>query len=198
MHSLLFVDDHPLYREGIRHTLAEALPGLRVRVADTPDSALTAPRAEPDTELCLSDYRLRDGHGLGLLQSVSAEFPTVARGLLCAAPTPELVQRARAIGCVACLSKNRDAEGLVEALTLLFKGEPVFDTSSHEGAERSVTAKRLEILRLAAAGMTNRAIAVKLGIAERSVKDHWAHLFEQLEVSTRAEAVGVAYRRNLL
>jgi len=198
VNSLLFVDDHPLYREGIRRTLVETLAGLRVQVADTPDNALLALRAEPDTDLCLADYRLRDADGLSLLERVGVEFPTVARGLLCAALTPELVQRARAIGCVACLSKDRNADGLAEALNMLFDGGTVFDTSNPEGSERIVTAKRLEILRLAAAGMTNKDIARKLGIAERSVKDHWAHLFEQLEVSTRAEAVGMAYRRNLL
>lgn len=198
MNSLLFVDDHPLYREGILRTLGEALPGLRVQVAGTQDSALIVLRTEPDVDLCLADYRLRNADGLSLLQHVGAEFPLVARGLLCAAPTPELVRRARDIGCVACLSKDRNAEGLAEALNLLFDGGTVFDTSNPEGAERIVSAKRMEILRLAAAGMTNKAIAEQLGIAERSIKDHWTYLFRQLEVSTRAEAVGVAYRRNLL
>lgn len=198
MNSILFVDDHPLYREGIQRTLMEALPGLKVQVADALDSALVALRAEPEIDLCLADYRLRGDDGLNLLQQVGSEFPTVARGLLCGSLTPELVERARSIGCVACLSKDRDAEELTEALNLLFEGGTVFDTCSPNGAERSVSAKRLEILRLAAAGMTNKFIAQKLGVGERTVKDHWAHLFEQLGVGTRAEAVGVAYRRNLL
>lgn len=196
--SLLFVDDHPLYREGIQRTLIEAMPDLRIRLADEPAGALAVLRQHADTDLCLSDYRLPRSDGLTLLAAIGTEFPGVARGLLCAALTPELVQQAIQLGCVACLSKSRNAEGLAHALRQLFDGGTIFDRATTENGERVLTTKRLEVLRLAAQGMTNKGIARRLGIAERSVKDHWTHLFEQLQVNTRAEAVAVAYRSNLL
>lgn len=198
MNNLLVVDDHRLYREGIRRALGEAVPGLRVQIADSPASALAFLRSDPSTDLCLSDYRLHDSDGLALLECVRSEFPAVARGLLCSVMTPELVRRARSIGCVACLSKDRDVAGLAEALNMLFEGGTVFDTLGPDQADHMIMARRLEILRLAAAGLTNNAIAAKIGIAESSLKDDWAHLLFQLGVSTSSEAVGVAYRRNLL
>lgn len=201
-HSLLFVDDHPLYREGMRRTLAEALPELRVFVAEDEPSALATLKSNAEVDLCLADYRLGQSDGIALLRRIGADHPDVARGLLCAALTPELVQNAKAIGCVACLSKDRDAERLADALRRLFGGHTVFDEPvarrTADGDPRTLSARRMEVLRLAAAGMSNKEIGRKLGIVERSVKDHWARIFEQLGVSTRTEAVGVAFRRNLL
>lgn len=198
MLSLLFVDDHPLYREGLRLALAVAEPSLHVRVADGEVSALAALATTPEPDLCLVDYRLGAGNGLDLLAKIGTQYPSVARGLLCAQPTPEIVARAQALGCVACLSKDRDAQTLAEALTQLFDGGTIFDVPGAGSVGPALTTKRLEILRLAAQGQSNKEIARSLGITERTVKDHWMYIFEQLGVSHRAEAVSLAHRTNML
>lgn len=198
-YTLLFVDDHPLYREGLKRVVEEVLPEARVLVTDTPAAALACLAAEPDVDLFLTDYRLPDQDGLSLVAEVGRRHPTAARGLLCADPTVSLVERARGLGCVACLSKDRNMEEIAEALSVLFAGGTVFDGAAANGAEHdALSAKRIEILQLAADGQSNKEIARTLGIAERTVKDHWHYIFDRLQVGNRAEAISRAHRLNLL
>ncbi|MFZ5525122.1 MAG: LuxR C-terminal-related transcriptional regulator [Pseudomonadota bacterium] len=199
MYTLLFVDDHPLYREGVRRALTDAMPELRIVLASGTVSALEVLAAEPDIDLCLSDFQLPDGDGLMLLGQVARQHPTVARGLLCGAPDPAMARQATVLGCVACLSKDRDIASLGEALRKLFDGGSVYDVEP--AAVMAVVAlsdKRKEILRLAAKGLSNKEISALLGISERTVKDHWSYIFEQMGVSNRTEAVSQALRERLL
>lgn len=196
--TLIFVDDHPLYREGLRRTLQDAMPNLRVLDAEDEKTALALLKAFPDTDLFLADYRLGADNGLGLLEKISQQFPLVARGLLCSTPSGDIAARAQRIGCVACLSKDRDEASLKQALENLFNGRTVFDVQPTPSAESKLSSKRLEILRLAARGLTNADIAGLMELSERAVKDHWTHIFLQLEVSNRAEAVSRAQNAQML
>ena len=198
-YTLLFVDDHPLYREGLKRVVEEVLPDARVLVAASSATALASLADEPDTDLFLTDYRLPGEDGLALLEEVGRRHPTAARGLLCTDPTATLAERARELGCVACLSKDRNMEEIAAALGILFSGGTVFDGPEPNGAEREhLSAKRIEILQLAADGQSNKEIARSLGIAERTVKDHWHYIFDRLRVGNRAEAISRAHRLNLL
>lgn len=198
MYTLLFVDDHPLYREGVRRALSDAMPGLRILLADGSASALRVLADEPDTDLCLSDFQLPDGDGLALLGQVARLHATVARGLLCGAPDAAMARQAQALGCVACLSKDRDIASLGEALRTLFDGGSVYDVAPAALATATLSDKRKDILRLAAKGLSNKEISGLLGISERTVKDHWSYIFDQMGVSNRTEAVSQALRERLL
>ena len=125
--SLLFVDDHPLYREGLRRALLDAMPELRVIDVADGAGAVASLSANADIDLCLVDFRLADEDGLSLLSAIGKQFPAVARGVLCSAPTGEVAARAKDAGCLACLSKDRSASSLVEALGALRDGHAVFD-----------------------------------------------------------------------
>lgn len=198
MYTLLFVDDHPLYREGVRRALSDAMPSLRILLADRTASALEMLAAERDIDLCLSDFQLPDGDGLGLLGQVARQYPTVARGLLCGAPDAAMARQAQSLGCVACLSKDRDIASLGEALHALFDGGSVYDVAPAAPVSGALSDKRKDILRLAAKGLSNKEISALLGISERTVKDHWSYIFDQMGVSNRTEAVSQALRERLL
>lgn len=199
MYTLLFVDDHPLYREGVRRALSEAMPALRIVLADGQTSALAVLASDDDIDLCLSDFNLPDGDGLSLLGRVAQQHPTVARGLLCGEPDAAMARQARSLGCVACLSKDRDIASLVDALKTLFNGGAVFDVDPSQAVgTTTLSDKRKDILRLAAKGLSNKEISQLLGISERTVKDHWAAIFDQMGVSNRTEAVSQALRERLL
>lgn len=196
--ALLFVDDHPLYREGVRHTLRESLANLSVHLAEDEATALACLRHEPDIDLVLADQRLAQTKGLDLLDRIGLEFPTVARGLLCADLTPQLAAAARDSGCIACLDKQRDINSLAYALDTIFNGGIVFDVPPRPEPPTRLSEKRQEIVRLAALGCTNKEIARQMGISERTVKDHWSYIFTTLGVGSRAEAVSQAHRLNFL
>jgi DNA-binding NarL/FixJ family response regulator len=193
---LLFVDDHPLYRSGVELTLARTMPDLDVTLASSAEEALARLAEDSNVDLCLADYRLPGQDGLSLLAEVGRQWPTIARGLLCSDPTADLARRAQALGCVACLSKARDMDALLEALANLFHGGAIFDGDGQPSSQLSD--KRRQVLELAAGGKSNKAIARELGVTERTVKDHWARIFERLAVANRAEAISRAHQLRLL
>jgi len=193
---LLFVDDHPLYGAGVRLTLEAALPELEVLIARTAAEALTLLASGLDVDLCLADLRLERENGFDLLERVRRLWPMVARGILCAEPTAEIARQARALGCIACLSKARDMEGLVGALDALFNGDEVFDAES----ERSVglSERRQMVLAFAARGLSNKEIAARLYLSARTVGNHVAHIFAKTGITHRAQAVQYAYEHGLV
>lgn len=196
-HTMLFIDDHPIYGDGLAFALTRALPQVRVRVVKTGAAAFEALVRE-DMDLVLSDYRLPGEDGLSLLKRLAARHPSVAMGLLCADATPELARRAREVGAVCCLSKERDMLAMAEALQQVLDGQLVFDARAPTSEQEGISDRRLEILRLAAAGLSNKHIARQLNVAERTVKDHWSIILERLGASNRTQAVNLAHGRGLL
>jgi DNA-binding NarL/FixJ family response regulator len=198
MRRLLFVDDHPVYRDGIRRTLEAGVPDLRVTVAaDAPD-ALRALREDGPIDLCLSDYLLPGENGLSLVTRIRELDPTIAVGILCAEPGEALADGVRAIGGAACLSKEMATDDLVAAVAAIFEGDEVFVTSRVAGEDRGVSERRRRILLAASKGLADKQISEQLGISESTVRDHWSHIFRRLGVNNRTEAVAQAVRARLI
>lgn len=199
MRSLLFVDDHPIYRDGLARVLVSALPDLQVTPVEGVTAAMAHLAAGAEPDLCLTDYRLADGDGLALLETLRVRMPSLAVGLLCADPGEILVARARAAGAVACLSKDRDASALAAAIETLFDGGAVFDDGPRlHPAGPPFSVRRREILSMAAEGLLDKQIGDRLGISESTVRNHWQHMFTRLDVSNRTEAVSRAIRLGLI
>ena len=196
-HRLLFIDDHPVYGEGLAYALSSRLPGLDIQTHSQAESALEALQNQ-DVDLLLCDYRLQGRDGLDVLAEVSERFPSVALGLICADLTPLLVQRAMGLGAVACLSKRRDVAAMAEALEQLLAGETVYDSQPPQQEQYGISDHRITIIRLASGGLSNKRIANALSITERTVKDHWQVIFERLGVSNRIEAIQKAQSIGLI
>jgi DNA-binding NarL/FixJ family response regulator len=199
MRTMLFVDDHPIYRDGLQRAVTEALRDLRILVADGASSALELLSVTDDIDFCLSDYRLVGGDGVALLQEVRRRYPGIAIGLLCADPTEAVIARVRGAGAVACLSKDRDTDALAAAIDTIFNGGTVFDDTplpaSHSG---TLSIRRREILLLAGNGQLDKQIGEQLCISESTVRNHWQHIFIRLQASNRTEAVAKAMRLGMI
>jgi DNA-binding NarL/FixJ family response regulator len=199
MRRILFVDDHPIYRDGVRRVLESNSPDVQVLTADGASSALKLLAEASEIDLCLTDQRLLDGEGADLARQVRELYPSIAVGLLCAEPTLTLANEMRAIGAVACLSKDRDTTSLCDAIDTLYNGGSIFDDVARGGGtERSLSLRRREILVFAGQGLLDKQISDKMGITESTVRNHWQHIFSQLNVSNRTEAVTKAVRQGLI
>jgi DNA-binding NarL/FixJ family response regulator len=199
MRSMLFVDDHPIYRDGLQRALMEVAPDLRIHLAAGYDSALEFLALAKDVDFCLADYRLVDGDGISLLEEVRRRHPAIAIGLLCAEPVANVIDRVKAAGGVACLSKARRTEELASAIDTIFNGGLVFDDTPRAAAPlRGLSARRREILKLAGKGHFDRQIGEKLNISESTVRNHWQHIFSHLGANNRTEAVVRAMQLGLL
>ena len=108
-------------------------PDVRVFTADGASSALKLLAEAHEIDLCLTDQRLLDGEGADLARQIRNLYPSVAVGILCAEPTLTLANEMRAIGAVACLSKDRDTTALCEAIDTLYNGGAIFDDSARSG-----------------------------------------------------------------
>jgi len=198
MKTMLFVDDHPIYRDGLQRLLSDALPELSILLAPDTSSARVIINDCRELDLCLSDQKLNDGTGLELLASIRRSRPSIATGVLCAELTIDLVKKAKAIGAVACLSKDRDAEGIVTAIRAIFDGACVFDLPKTSTPEPLLTTRRLQVLSLASQGQSDRQIADRLQVSESAIRSHWEAIFEKLGSSNRTEAVTMAVRQGVI
>jgi DNA-binding NarL/FixJ family response regulator len=196
---MLFVDDHPIYRDGLQRALADALPDLRVLTASGAEVALALLEGTRDIDFCLTDYRLADGDGASVLDEIRLRYPEIAIGLLCADPPAGIVDRLKAIGGVACLSKDRDTDSLASAIDMIFDGGLVFDESPvPASSSRPLSIRRCKILQLAGKGYPDKQIGEQLEISESTVRNHWQHIFMRLDAGNRTEAVVKAMRLGLI
>ncbi len=196
MRTILFVDDHPIFREGFCRTLEAEIADLSVLCAPDAATTLDMVRSEPDIDLLLTDYKLPDQDGLALIAEVRRSFPTIAVGLLCADLPFALLARARALGVVLCMSKGRPSGNLVAALRIVFDGGQAFEDVPAVGGP--ISPRRQDILMLASKGHSDKVIGDRLGVSENTVRNHWKWIFDQLDVSSRTEAVGKAIRQGMI
>ncbi|GAA4829802.1 response regulator transcription factor [Luteimicrobium xylanilyticum] len=213
---VLLVDDHPVVRDGLRGVL-DAEPGIDV-VGEAGDGeealarlaalARDAPDDDPGVDLVLMDLRMPRMGGVETIGHVRGRFPAVRVLVLTTYDADRDVLPAIEAGATGYLLKDSPRDVLVDGVRAAAAGLPVLAPSvagtlmglvGAPAAEEPVLSPReLEVLRLVAAGATNRSAARQLFISEATVKTHLLHLYEKLGVRDRAAAVAAAYERRLL
>lgn len=202
--GVLVVDDHPVVRAGLR-MLLEKSDGIDV-VAEAGDAAQAlAAVAAGGIDVVLMDLQLGDGvDGVGATQQIRAQGPGAPRVLILTTfETDADILRAVEAGAAGYLLKDTEPRALQDAVAAAHRGEIVFAPQvaqrlSQQQALPQLTARELEILRLVAAGASNREIGAELFISEATVKTHLARAFTKLGVTSRTEAVSLARGRGLL
>jgi two-component system, NarL family, nitrate/nitrite response regulator NarL len=185
--SLLLVDDHPLFREGLVLALRQRAPQMQVQAVGTATEALEV-LAQPGTEvdLVLLDYRLPVDNGLVSALRLRERFPQVACALISGLEEPQLAHRARAAGLMGYFPKS------------LARGEPCFHGHAVPPAGAAtgaamLTPRQREVLRMVASGATNKEIAQVLQIAPHTVRNHLGQIFERIGAANRAQAAVMAH-----
>jgi DNA-binding NarL/FixJ family response regulator len=210
---VLLVDDQTLVRQGIRGLLA--LPP-EVEVAGEGADGDEALRLldECDVDVLLLDLRMPGRDGIATLEAMRERDVHVPVLVLTTFDDEELVLQALRGGARGYLLKDVTLEQLVSAVRSLASGGTVFQPAlterllramierpgSIEGIQRPVplTARELDVLRLAAAGWSNREIAHGLHLAEGTVKNHMSGVLLKLGVRDRTRAVLRALELGLL
>ncbi|ACQ82046.1 two component transcriptional regulator, LuxR family [Beutenbergia cavernae DSM 12333] len=215
MIRLLVVDDQTLVRQGIRGLL-ELAPDVDV-VAEADDglAGLAAVR-EHDPDVVLLDLRMPRHDGLWLLEALRAGELDVPVLVLTTFDDDELALAAIAAGARGYLLKDVTLDSLVDAVRTLAGGGTLVQPAITERVLRAVragsvplddaaagdvqelTSRELEILRLLAAGYSNREIAEALHLAEGTVKNHVSTVLLKLGTRDRTRAVLRALHHGLL
>jgi DNA-binding NarL/FixJ family response regulator len=206
---VLLADDHVVVRQGIRQFLEEA-DDIEV-VAEAGDGAEALRLVEAHApDVAVLDIRMPEVTGVEATRRIKERFPGVRVLILTAYDDDPYVFALLEAGADGYVHKTASGDELVRAVRTVQRGESalspaiaskvVRQATSHRpaGAAEQIeplTPRELDVLRLAARGLTNRAIGHELGISHRTVQGHLQSVYGKLAVSGRTEAVTEALRR---
>jgi DNA-binding NarL/FixJ family response regulator len=197
------VDDHPLFREGVAHSL-RTQPGIAV-VAEGATAADALAIAADLPDVMLLDVSMPGG-GISALGRITAAYPVVKVIMLTVSEDEEDVTAALRAGARGYVLKGVAARELVSIVRSVAAGEvyvtPSLATSllveltSPAGKSASpladLTERERQILELVAGGDSNKEIASHLSLSEKTVKHHMTNILQKLQVRNRVEAALLA------
>lgn len=196
--SVVLVDDDAIVREWVLRSLEDT----EFRIAGEASSSLEAlallAKRRPD--IVLVDFRLPDRAGIELVRELRRHDPTLVAVLMTANRERGFNEAAREAGARGTFLKTGSIDELVATLRSALAGEDSFDHRfpRRPPGQAALSPREREILRLVAAGTTNREIAAELGIGEQTVKTLVARAFAKLGARRRTEAVTLARSQGLL
>ena len=209
-HSVLVVDDHPLFRRGVSQLL-QLDPAIDViGEAGDYESAIRL-AAERDPDLTLLDLNLKNSGGLEILAALKKDDPSRRVVMLTVSDAPEDLMAAIRTGADGYLLKDMEPEQLLARVRDALEGRTVISETltaalaaalrdEARGERRDVkdlTDRELAVLKCLAGGQSNKVIARSLSITEGTVKVHVKHLLKKLGFRSRVEAAVWASERGL-
>lgn len=201
---VLIADDHPLFREGLALLLAQE-PDIRVagQAVDGPQTLRMAEALQPD--ILLLDIRMPEANGLDDLPKILRKSPKTKILIVSGFLEEDLLVEALQHGAKGYIPKTSTQSDLIKAIRATHAGEIwagrralahllenlLQKANGLEGAlsaTRSIlTNKEREVVKYVIQGMTNKEIAPRLNVSEKTIKTHLSNIFKKLNVSRRAE-----------
>lgn len=212
--SVLLADDHAVVRQGTRELL-DREQGIDViaEASDGKEAVQLAIKERPD--VVVMDFAMPQLNGIEATRQIKAVAPGIAVLVLTAYDSHQYIFAFLEAGAAGYLLKDVQVDELVQAIRAVHAGESIL----HPAIARKVvdrfaqpqeriypvpaaldqlTERELEVLRLAATGMSNREIAQELIISVRTVQTHLTNVFNKMGVGSRTEAVVHALRKGLI
>lgn len=199
----LIVDDHALFRAGLRLLLKSMNPQVEVLEAGTLAEAFAAARRHPDLQLCLLDLSLQGESGLDALTRFKVAAPDLAIVVVSAATDASTVHACLDAGAMSFVPKSVSPQELVIALCKVMGGdvylpEDVLLAVPPGEQAPQLSPRQFDTLRALARGLSAKSIARELDLSEHTVKEYTGAVFQALGVHNRTEAVVKASRLGLL
>jgi NarL family two-component system response regulator LiaR len=208
--NVLLAEDHVITRQGIRR-LIEDEKGVKVigEASDGEEAVQMVTDMKPD--VVIMDIAMPKLNGIEATRQIKLTSPRTAVLILSAYDDDEYVFALLKVGAAGYLLKNISGDELARAIRAVYKGEPVLDPivarkvmnyfklpdkmRGLEKASEHLSNRETDILKLAARGMTNKDIADKLHLSNRTVEGHLRTIFNKLGVGSRTEAVLYGLRK---
>ncbi len=209
---VLLADDHAVVRQGIRRFLEEADDIEVVAEAANGREALERIR-EHRPDVAVVDIRMPEMSGVEVTRRIRERYPQTRVLILTAYDDDPYVFALLQAGADGYVLKTASGDELVQAVRTVYQGQSALSPEIATKVVRQavtgkpataadqvepLTPRELDVLRLAAKGLTNKAIGHQLGISHRTVQGHLASIYGKLGVSSRTEAVTEAIRRGWL
>ena len=201
--KVLLAEDHVVVREGTRE-LIQKEPDMEVvgEANDGEEAVKLANKLKPD--VVIMDIAMPKLNGIEATKQIKVLNPAIAVLVLTAYDNDQYIFSLLEAGAAGYLLKNVRGSELVEAIRSVYNGESVlhpviarkvlhrFVPSVQKTKERAaelLSQREIEVLKLAAKGMSNREVAESLYLSVRTVQAHLANIFSKLQVGSRTEAI---------
>ena len=214
MIRLLLCDDHAMFRQGLKSIL-ETEEGFRVigEAATGRQAIRHALETKPD--IILMDIQMPEVDGVAATKSILGEFPEARVIILTMYRQDRYVFEAIKAGARGYMLKDSDANALVDTIQRIHDGETLLNAemaasvldefkkvkealpSTPEHPISELTEREATILRLLAKGDSNREIADKLGVSEKTVRNRLSEVFSKLRLNNRTQAALYALREGI-
>jgi DNA-binding NarL/FixJ family response regulator len=199
-HHIAIVDDHPLFRDALKQTLAASFDDLRLSEAGSLEDLSTLIEAG-DIDLVLLDLSMpgvQGFSGLIYLRSLNPQIPVV---IVSANEGPAVIRRCLDFGASGFIPKSMSVAEIREAIAAILRGEiwvpPGISLDAADDADSaalvarlaSLTPQQVRVLMMLGEGLLNKQIAYQLGVSEATVKAHVSAILQKLRVESRTQAV---------
>jgi DNA-binding NarL/FixJ family response regulator len=198
---VVVADDHPIVRDGLRVLLA-SLPDMELVGEATTGREAVRSAVVDRPDVIVMDLRMPDLDGASATAEICRTAPDVAVLVLTMLDDDDWVFAAMRAGARGYLVKGASQQEIVRAITAVAAGEAIFGPGVARRVLRYFAApmvaqpafpelspREREVLDLIAGGLTNAAIAVRLGLSVKTVGNHTSAIFAKLQVAGRAEAI---------
>jgi DNA-binding NarL/FixJ family response regulator len=208
---IALADDHPIVLQGLQQLFERHADFEVVCCCTTGNAALIGVRTHRPDVLVL-DLRMPEGSGLDVLRAIAADKLECRTVLLTATVSDDEVVEAVRLGARGLILKESPPEALVDCVRRVFRGEQWLEretlarafqraldreTATRDAAD-ALTPREIEIVRMVAQGLRNRAIAERLSISEGTVKVHLHNIYEKFAVDGRIELLLSARNKGLI
>jgi DNA-binding NarL/FixJ family response regulator len=200
--KVLIVDDHPVVRLGLRTMLESeeriVVTGLAGSAKEGIDEV---ERIQPD--VVLMDLRMPEMGGVEAIGELRRVAPDIRILVLTNYDEDDYIFRALKAGAMGYLLKNTPQEEIIRAVEMVNKNQSCIPPNiakrlTEAIAREELTPRELEVLKLAADGLTNKVIADRLFISAKTARNHITSCLVKLGARDRTEAVTIALRRGLI
>ncbi|RZT10199.1 two component transcriptional regulator, LuxR family [Duganella sp. CF402] len=200
--SILTVDDHPLFQQGIASVI-NIEPDLYLVGQAASGAEAVALYRQTRPAVTLMDLQLPDMSGIDAITAIRAEFPAARIVVLTTLEGDVHATRAIKAGAVGFIYKSTVRKNLIDTLRSVHAGGRCIPPSlvyalAETRNGNAITAREVDVLKLAARGNSNPMIAAALGLSSETVKGYMSSILLKLEARDRTHAVMIALERGIL
>ena len=201
--QILLIDDHALFRSGMRLVLLAGLPEAQVIEAESLEQAVRTNSQSPS--IVLLDIQLQGVSGLEGLGLLQQRWPNVPVVMLSSVMAPETVRLALARGAAAFVSKADTAEKIIAVVQQTLGSGPAGASNANAAPDAGsrlsksrLTPRQCEVLDLLCEGLSNKMIAKRMELSEFTVRGHVQAVLILLRVQSRSQVTFAARRAGLI